>query len=69
MGLTNQVWGNALRGLEAITEKGIWQEEIFEAENENTKEKCKEFKCLCSISPCSEHKALKQEVAQQKFSC
>lgn len=33
-----QVWGAALWGWEAITEKGIWQEEIFEAENENMKE-------------------------------
>lgn len=37
MGITDQVWGSALWGLEAITEKGISQEEIFEAENENMK--------------------------------
>lgn len=37
IGITNQVWGAALQGLEAVTEKGIWQEEIFEAENENMK--------------------------------
>lgn len=31
MQITKQVWEAALQDLEAVTEKGIWQEKIFEA--------------------------------------
>lgn len=68
MQMTKQVWEAALRGLQAVTEKGIWQEKIFEAENENMK-KHANSKCLCSASPCSEWTALKHEMVQQKFRC